>query len=242
MMYRIIAIAYERKYGVFSRIVQFAKSVVFSVLYMFIAYLNRYYIYAPSSALFTCPLAMTDGCARVLSMHAARPDIVQHLTTRDPSQFWTSGQWMTERSGGSDVSGTETFATKSTESGSGSNTYLIDGFKWFSSATDSQVTLLLARENAEQKLSCFLGHVKDGGANIIRLKNKLGTKPLPTAELELRNLKSELIGLPERGVSVISSMLAITRIHNSVNAVAFLRRSLEIAKVDAFSFLLRILF
>ena len=26
-----------------------------------------------------------------------------HLTSRDPSQFWTSGQWMTERQGGSDV-------------------------------------------------------------------------------------------------------------------------------------------
>lgn len=26
-----------------------------------------------------------------------------HLTSRDPKKFWTSGQWMTERRGGSDV-------------------------------------------------------------------------------------------------------------------------------------------
>ena len=26
-----------------------------------------------------------------------------HLTSRDPTEFWTSGQWMTERKGGSDV-------------------------------------------------------------------------------------------------------------------------------------------
>ena len=26
-----------------------------------------------------------------------------HLTSRDPNTFWTSGQWMTEKEGGSDV-------------------------------------------------------------------------------------------------------------------------------------------
>ncbi|KAK7202484.1 hypothetical protein BZA70DRAFT_102107 [Myxozyma melibiosi] len=207
----IIAAAYERKYGQDSRVYQFLK----------------YYLYAPSSALFTCPLAMTDGCARVLEIYGVRRDVFDHLTSRDPSNFWTSGQWMTERSGGSDVSGTETYATKlpGTE-----NKYEVSGFKWFSSATDSQVALLLAREHEKGKLSCFLGDIKSGGANIVRLKNKLGTKPLPTAELELRNLKAELIGDRERGVAVISAVLNITRIHNSVNAAAFLRRSLEIVK------------
>ena len=34
-----------------------------------------------------------------------------HLMSRDPRQFWTSGQWMTEKRGGSDVAnGTQTFA------------------------------------------------------------------------------------------------------------------------------------
>lgn len=27
----------------------------------------------------------------------------ENLTTRNPEKFWTSGQWMTERRGGSDV-------------------------------------------------------------------------------------------------------------------------------------------
>ena len=30
-------------------------------------------------------------------------DAYDHLTSRDPDKFWTSGQWMTERKGGSDV-------------------------------------------------------------------------------------------------------------------------------------------
>lgn len=29
--------------------------------------------------------------------------LILYLLSRDPSDFWTSGQWMTERPGGSDV-------------------------------------------------------------------------------------------------------------------------------------------
>src|SRR2546430_7972664 len=36
--------------------------------------------------------------------------VFAHLTSRDPRQFWTSGQWMTERTGGSDVASTSTLA------------------------------------------------------------------------------------------------------------------------------------
>ncbi|KAK9249580.1 hypothetical protein V1506DRAFT_450768 [Lipomyces tetrasporus] len=207
----LIAEAYERKYREYSRVVQFAK----------------YYLFAPSSAVFTCPLAMTDGCARVIELYSPTKTAYGHLISRDPKQFWTSGQWMTERTGGSDVSGTETFATKTSKDPS---TYAIKGFKWFSSATDSEVALLLARENERENLSCYLGYVKDGGARIVRLKNKLGTKALPTAELELNGLTAELLGPRQRGVSVIASVLTITRVHTSVNAVSFLRRALEIAK------------
>src|SRR3954453_16125733 len=92
----IVAIAYERKHGARSRIDQFA----------------RLYLFAPSSALYSCPLAMTDGAARFLEVHgdeSTRP-VFAHLTSRDPRQFWTSGQWMTERSGGSDVASTSTLA------------------------------------------------------------------------------------------------------------------------------------
>lgn len=65
----------------------------------------------------------------------------QNLTSRDPNKFWTSGQWMTERKGGSDVSdGTETEAVLQSD-----NLYKLYGYKWFSSATDSDMTITLAR-------------------------------------------------------------------------------------------------
>jgi alkylation response protein AidB-like acyl-CoA dehydrogenase len=55
--------------------------------------------------------------------------------------MWTSGQWMTEKKGGSDVSNTETIALLE----DGSDYYRLYGYKWFTSATDSQITLALAK-------------------------------------------------------------------------------------------------
>jgi hypothetical protein len=40
-----------------------------------------------------------------------------HLTSRDPESFWTSGQWMTEAVGGSDVGRSETRAVPDEEGG-----------------------------------------------------------------------------------------------------------------------------
>lgn len=93
----LVAIAYERSLGPASRIHQFAKL----------------YLFNPSSAVFSCPLAMADGAARlieVLGDDALKQNAFARLTTRDPKRFWTSGQWMTERTGGSDVGISETIA------------------------------------------------------------------------------------------------------------------------------------
>lgn len=38
-----------------------------------------------------------------LGLPGSLKNAFDHLTSRDPKKFWTSGQWMTERRGGSDV-------------------------------------------------------------------------------------------------------------------------------------------
>lgn len=40
---------------------------------------------------------------QVIGRNDELDDAFKHLTSRNPQQFWTSGQWMTERKGGSDV-------------------------------------------------------------------------------------------------------------------------------------------
>uniref|UniRef100_A0A3B3HQ85 Acyl-CoA dehydrogenase family, member 11 n=1 Tax=Oryzias latipes TaxID=8090 RepID=A0A3B3HQ85_ORYLA len=220
----LVAIGYERTFGEWSRVYQ----------------MSKLYIFSPSSGLYTCPLAMTDGAAKVLqSTGVSWPveEAYSRLTSRQPERFWTSGQWMTERRGGSDVaSGTETVAIPQTD-----GSYKLHGFKWFTSATDADMTLTLARIQdrtgattpGSKGLSLFYAEVsrdKDGllqGIEVQRLKDKLGTRQMPTAELLLDGLPLSEEG---RGVASIANMLTITRIHNSISAVAAMRRQYSLAR------------
>ena len=75
--------------------------------------------------------------------------------------FAFSGQWMTERGGGSDVAnGCETTAYPR----EGEDSYNLHGYKWFSSAIDSDMALTLGRihlhGSESDKLSLFYLPVK----------------------------------------------------------------------------------
>ena len=213
---------------------------------------------------------MQDGAARVLQMqlgadqasHVLSDDqrtlleyVYSRLTSRDPAVAWTSGQWMTERTGGSDVSLTETIATPVSpsahdgvaEGGIPLGPWSLSGFKWFSSATDCNVTIALAR-TSKGSLSAFLAPMRKlkklgdahsqsetelNGIRIQRLKNKVGTRPLPTAELVLNDMRAWMIGEEGKGIQVISAVLNITRIHSAVAAVGNVSRALSIAKAFA---------
>src|SRR5512140_2922635 len=122
----MVAAGYETKHGAHARTHQFA--IV--------------HVLGPSLDVYSCPLAMTDGAARTLLASGNRA-LIDHyvplLTSRDPARLWTSGQWMTERTGGSDVSRTETVARKD------GDTWRLYGTKWFTSATTSNMALTLAR-------------------------------------------------------------------------------------------------
>ena len=215
----LVAIGYERKHGALSRIDQFA----------------RLYLYAPSSATYSCPLAMTDGAARLLELYpdeVTRP-VFEHFISRDPERFWTSGQWMTERTGGSDVSATSTVAVAQGAS------YRLHGTKWFTSATTSQIAITLAyvqpERGRERSLSVFLVQLRDAdgalrGIRVNRLKDKLGTRALPTAELTLDGAPAHLVGEAGQGVRKIAALFNVTRVYNAVAAVAGMRRAIALAR------------
>ncbi len=219
----LVATAYERQHGAQSRVHQMAK------LYLFHA----------SSATYSCPLAMGDGAARFIEVYggddACARDAFEHLTTRDPARFWTSGQWMTERTGGSDVATTSTIARWDEEA----RTFRLYGTKWFTSATSSQMAMALARIEGGplggRGLSVFLiqlrnqqGALRDIRVN--RLKDKLGTRALPTAELTLEGTPAVLIGGAGNGVRKIATLFNVTRIYNAVAAVSGMRRAIALAR------------
>ena len=217
----LTAIPYERKEGPWSRLRQFA----------------LVYLFHPVTDVYTCPLAMTDGAARtLLESHNSRliERAVSHLTSRDPAEFWTSGQWMTETTGGSDVGLSQTIAERDP-----SGVWRLKGKKWFTSAAHSQMALTLARPQGNgpggSGLALFYLETRAtdrslNGIRIERLKDKLGTRKLPTAELTLEGTAADLVAGLSDGTRAIEPMLKITRTWNSVCAVAAMRHALDLAK------------
>ena len=216
----LVATAYERAHGALSRVHQMA----------------RLYLFHPSTATYSCPLAMADGAARFLELHGdgRTRDAFERLTSRDPARVWTSGQWMTERTGGSDVSRTSTVARRDDD-----GAFRLYGTKWFTSATTSQMAIALARiEGAPEGgrgLSVFFVELRDTrGAlrdiRVNRLKDKLGTRALPTAELTLDGTPALLVGGEGDGVRKISALFNVTRAYNAIAAVAGMRRALALAQ------------
>ena len=216
----LVATAYERTHGRHARVEQFAKV----------------YLFHPSSDVYTCPLAMTDGAARTLIESGNQALIARalpQLTSRDPATFWTSGQWMTETTGGSDVGRSQ---TRAVQDGAGWRLY---GRKWFTSAVTAQMALTLARPEGNapggKGLAMFYLELRDAGGrlnglHVDRLKDKLGTRKVPTAEIMLDGTRAELVGEPVNGTRAIEPMLGVTRMWNSVCAVAFMRRGLALAR------------
>lgn len=219
--YGIVATAYEQAYGPESRIAQFALA----------------YLFHPSTDVYTCPLAMTDGAARTLQLSGNRALIdraLPHLTSRDPASFWTSGQWMTESTGGSDVGRSETVAVPD-----GDGTWRLYGRKWFTSATTSQMTLTLARPEDNgpggRGLALFYVELRDEEGrlrtiHVNRLKDKLGTRKVPTAELTLDGTPAVPVMGLDNGVRNIIPMLHLTRTWNSVTSAAMMRRGMALAR------------
>jgi acyl-CoA dehydrogenase len=222
----LVATGYEAALGEHRRTVQAALLHVFSA----------------SSATYSCPLAMTDAAARVLldlAPAGLRERLVAGLTATDPARFITSGQWMTERTGGSDVGGTETIARPA-----GGSAYTLHGVKWFTSATTSEMALTLARIDdggappvpGSRGLSLFCVEIgrEEGrgwqGIGVNRLKDKLGTKALPTAELTLDGAPATLLGAPGRGVANISGMLNVTRLYNAIASASGMHRACALAR------------
>ena len=215
----LVATAYEKAHGAHSRTHQFAKV----------------YLVGESLDVYTCPLAMTDGAARTLTdlgNAALRDRAVPRLTSRDPKTAWTSGQWMTERTGGSDVGLTETVAKRD------GDRFRLHGAKWFTSAITSQMALTLARPEGNDAggrgLALFYVETRDASGaltvRVNRLKDKLGTRKVPTAELDLEGTPADAVAGLTDGVRNISPMLNLTRTWNAIGAVAGMRRALALSK------------
>ncbi len=166
-----------------------------------------------------CPVSMTY--AAIPALRDGAPELAAEwepqLTKPDYDNGALAGMAMTERQGGSDVRANITRAEPQPD-----GTYELHGHKWFCSYPPCDVFLVLAQ--APAGLSCFLVNRHEGGMEFQRLKDKLGTRSLPSSEVEFRGAHGRLIGEEGRGVPAIIRMVNHTRLDCLLGATTSLRR------------------
>ena len=164
-----------------------------------------------------CPVSMTYSIVPALR---EEPDLAAEWEPRITRPVYgeaaLAGMAMTEKQGGSDVRANTTRAEPA-----GDGLYELTGHKWFCSYPPCTIFLTLAQTAAG--LSCFLFESSDPGFRIQRLKDKLGTRSLPSSEVEFHGVRARLVGEEGRGVQTIIRMVNHTRLDCLIGSAAGMR-------------------
>lgn len=180
-----------------------------------------------------CSMACTSGMIRALQQ-VGSPELqakyLPPLLDRNFDSKHHAAQFLTEVQGGSDVG-----ANAVTARDNGDGTWRITGEKWFCSNINADQFLLTARpENAPAGtggLGMFLvpRRLDDGMTNgfyIRRLKDKLGTRTLPSAEVDFVDALAYPIGALDRGFkNTVELVLNTSRLLNAISCAGFMRRA-----------------
>jgi alkylation response protein AidB-like acyl-CoA dehydrogenase len=198
------------------------------------------FLFSMSESGLYCPLCMTDGVALLIDKYCKEEDkerLMPHIFTDKASELYTGAMFLTEKAGGSDVGANLVTATHIKE-----DIWHLNGEKWFCSNANAQIIFVLARTNPNiegtKGLGIFLLEPKlpDGSANnmeLVRLKDKLGTKSMASGEYVLKNTVAKLVGGETEGFKIMTDMINLSRLYNSVAAIAGMRRAI----IEAYQFL-----
>lgn len=187
------------------------------------------YLFAMGEMGLYCPVCMTDGVARILSLWGGREKFgstIERLAATTMDRVWTGAMFLTERVGGSDVGANETVATPRTD-----GTWALSGTKWFCSNVDADAILATARPegapSGTKGLATFLVLRSEApGLTIDRIKDKMGVRSMPTGEVTLAGVPAVEVG----DFHSIAEMLNLSRLYNSVAAAAVMGRAVHEAR------------
>ena len=178
-----------------------------------------------------CSLACTSGLIRALQEagnEELQAKFLPPLLNLDYDEVHQGAQFLTEVQGGSDVGANAVIATANED-----GTYRISGEKWFCSNINADQFLMTARANSAdgtRGLGLFLVPrlLDDGSTNgfyIRRLKDKLGTRTLASAELDFRDALAYPVGDVDKGFkTVVELVLNTSRLMNAVACAGIMRR------------------
>lgn len=182
-----------------------------------------------------CPIVCTIGLRRAIE-HRASPLIKERylkgLTEIDAAKALRGSQFLTEVQGGSDVGANVTSATEDPEV---PGAWRISGEKWFCSVADADLFAVTARPDSAgpgtKGLACFvvprsLDGATPNGFRIRRLKDKLGTRALASAEIDFNDALAWPIGALDEGFHVaVDELLNTSRWLNAVGSTGIMSRA-----------------
>ncbi len=189
-----------------------------------------------------CPLCMTDGAALLIDRYAdeeTRKRLMPGFAKKKGKSLLTGAMYLTEKSGGSDVGANLLEARHESD-----KWYRLYGEKWFCSNANAGAAMVLARTDPDKPgtrgLSLFLlePRLPDGTSNpvdVVRLKDKMGVRSMPSAECRFNGTRAWMIGEEFQGMKMMLEMINLSRLYNSVAGMAGIRR----AQVEAYQFALQ---
>ncbi|MFI5328945.1 MAG: acyl-CoA dehydrogenase family protein, partial [Candidatus Rokuibacteriota bacterium] len=198
------------------------------------------YLFAQAEFGLLCPVNMTDSCARMLGAFGSeelKARYLPHLTTTEFDALWQGTQWMTERTGGSDVGASTSVARRGAD-----GQWRLWGDKWFTSVANAELALTLARPEGAPEgtrgLAMFLvpKRLPDGSKNawtVNRLKDKLGSRSMATGEVTYTGAVAYVVGELDSGFKQMMEMVNGSRLSNAMRAAGIMRRALLESLVHA---------
>lgn len=199
------------------------------------------YLLSQSEPGFYCPVTLTMATAYLIDHYAdddLREEFLPHVLSTGEVELYEGATFLTERQGGSDVGANETKAVKE------GDYYKLYGEKYFASnAGACGIAMVLARlEGAPQGikgLSLFLipWRKGDGSVNdlsIRRLKDKLGVRAVPSAEVVFNGSKGYLVGDESKGFYYMIEALNLSRLCNAIASAGIMQRAYLEAKQYAY--------
>ncbi|MGH7934005.1 MAG: acyl-CoA dehydrogenase family protein [Candidatus Binataceae bacterium] len=199
-------------------------------------YIAKYafqYLFVQAEFGLMCPVSVTDTGAVLLERYGnddLKRRYLDRMLSQNMDKLLKGAQYMTEKSGGSDLAGSSVTARRE------GDYWRLYGDKWFCSAVDGDVVLLLARpENAPpgtRGLGLFLmpRRLENGERNsyrVVRLKDKLGTRDMASGEVLLDGAIAYHLGALDRGLRQMMDMVNLSRMSHGARAAGMMRRCLN---------------
>ncbi len=191
------------------------------------------YLFAQAEFALLCPLSVSDTSILLIQKYGderVKQRYLPGMLSQNMDTLLKGAQFMTEKAGGSDLSGIALTANRVGDH------WELWGDKWFCSCADHDVVLLLARcdgapsGNAGLSLFVMPRRLDDGSRNryrVVRLKDKLGSRSMAAGETIMEGAVAYLLGEPGRGLKQMMDQVNLSRLSHGFRAAGMMRRCLN---------------